>query len=378
MDYYSILGLTPGATASDVKRAYRRLSRRYHPGINPGDRAAETLFHRISEAYETLIDAERRRQYDSAGLGMVAPQVGNREPVFEFSGFDFSVAAHGRDAATFSELFAEALHPVGPANGGETQNGADLHVSVSVSFDEAMNGVDRQLLVTRQSTCKACGGGGRVRVADEKCAHCQGAGTLRWARGHMVFTKGCPACGTTGRERHRRCGACGGHGRSVRSEAITVSVPAGVQDGTQLRLAEQGHGGANGGRPGDLFIDIHVLPHAALRRDRDDLHLVVPVAVHEAALGARIEVPSFDGPVRVRIPPGTQAGQRFRVSGRGAPGLNGGRGDLFVEVQIALPPIADERSKELMREFARLNPVDVRRELAARFKSETSGDRHPS
>ena len=363
MDFYTILGLAPGASDTDVKRAYRRLSRRYHPGINPGDREAEALFQRITEAYETLVDAERRGRYDATGV-----VAASGDPSFEFAGFDFTIRAHGPQAATFSELFADALHPVGPSDRGRAQPGADLHAGLTLAFLDAMSGADRQITVTRHVSCDSCRGAGIVHTVDAKCAHCQGAGRIRWARGHMVFTKGCTLCGGTGRERHRRCGTCAGQGRTVRTEAIHVAVPAGVDDGSQLRVPERGHAGAFGGRPGDLYVDVRVAPHAVLARSGDDLFMVVPVAVHEAALGARIEVPSFDGPVRVRIPPGTQGGQRFRISGRGAPTLNGGRGDLFVEVSLALPPIADERSKELMREFARLNPADVRQGLADRFE----------
>lgn len=365
MNYYSLLGVPAGASVSDVKRAYRRLSRRYHPGINPGDRAAAALFERITEAYETLVDAERRRQYDAAGT--TGPRASKQ--VFEFSGFDFSVAAQGPQAATFSELFAEALHPVLPQDRGMPQPGADIHAPVSLSFEEAMTGSDREVVVTRQVPCGACRGAGHVRVADAKCPRCHGSGTVRWARGHMVFTKSCEACGTTGREQHRRCAACAGQGRMVRSEGVGVRIPAGVRDGTRLRVAERGHAGARGGRAGDLYVDVHVRPHGVLRRDRDDLYLVVPVAVHEAALGVRIEVPSFDGPVRLKVPAGTQGGQRFRVSGRGAVTMSGGRGDLFVEVRLALPRIVDERTKELLREFGRLHPEDVRRELADQFRA---------
>lgn len=363
MDYYTLLGLAPGASTSDVKRAYRRLSRRYHPGINPGDAEAAAMFRRVTEAYETLADAERRRQYDTAGAAAAAS-----EPPFEFTGFDFSVRAQGTQAATFSELFAEALHPIRDAERGRPAPGADLHAALSLTFEQAMTGADRQVVVTRQVPCGGCGGAGHVRTAEGRCAQCQGSGRVRWARGHMVFTKGCAACGATGRERYRRCVVCAGQGRAVRSEAVVVRIPPGVLSGTQLRVPERGHAGAFGGRPGDLYIDVHVQPHPVLRRDHDDLHMTVPVAVHEAALGARIEVPSFDGPVRLRIPPGTQAGQRFRVSGRGVPLAGGGRGDLYVEVTLVLPPLADERSRELMRELARLHPADVRQELARQFQ----------
>ena len=362
MDYYAILGLAPGASVADVKRAYRRLSRRYHPGINPGDREAETVFQRITEAYETLIDAERRQQYDSSGV--VPPRAEQR---FEFSGFDFSVKVHGAQAATFSELFAESLHPVPPPDRSRPEAGADLHASVTLSFEEAMGGADREIGVMRQLPCAGCHGAGFVRTADTRCSQCHGAGTIRWARGHMVFTKACSACDSTGRERQRRCVTCGGHGRLVRGESIVVRVPPGAFDGAQLRFAGRGHAGSRGAQAGDLFVHVQVRPHPVLRRERDDLHMIVPVAVHEAALGAKIEVPSFDGPVRFRIPQGTQGGQRFRASGRGAPTADGGRGDLFIEVRLALPPISDERSKDLMREFARLNPIDVRGELAAQF-----------
>ena len=366
MDFYSVLGLAPGASPAEIKRAYRRLSRRYHPGINPGDRAAASLFQRITEAYETLADADRRRRYDDAGG---AAQAG--EQAFEFSGFDFSVAAHGAQAATFSELFAESLHPVPKTERQARQPGADLHAAVSLSFEESMRGADRDIVVTRQVPCGSCQGAGQVRTPEARCAQCHGTGNVRWARGHMVFTKACGACAGSGRQRQQRCMACAGHGRSVRSEATIVRIPAGVVDGTRLRVPERGHAGLHGGRPGDLYVDVSVRPHPVLRREGADLHMTVPVAVHEAALGARLEVPSFDGPVKLKVPPGTQAGQRFRASGRGAVTVQGTRGDLWIEVRVALPPMHDERSKELMRELARLHPGDVRQTLAEQMKAES-------
>ena len=365
MDFYTILGLERGASATDIKRAYRRLARRHHPGINPGDRQAEALFQRISEAYETLVDAERRRRYDAAERN----EPGGERGTFEFSGFDFSAAAQGSQAATFTELFAEVLHPV-PRTEGRSEAGADLHAAVSLSFGDALRGVERQVVVTRQVVCAACQGVGEIRMADTRCAQCSGAGKVRWARGHMVFTKSCAACGGSGRERHRRCATCAGQGRSVRAESIGVRVPPGVRDGARLRIPERGHSGRLGGRNGDLYVDISVRPHRLFTREGDDLHVAVPVAVHEAALGSRIEVPTFDGPVKLKIPAGTRGGQRFRVSGRGAVGITGQPGDLYVEVRLTVPPLADERSKELMREFARLNAADVRQELYQTFNAE--------
>jgi molecular chaperone DnaJ len=357
MNYYAILGLAPGASVADVKRAYRRLSRRYHPGINPGDRAAAAAFHQITEAYETLVDAERRRRYDEAGAHGGEP----KEHTFEFTGFDFSIAAHGAQAATFSELFAEALHPVSPVDRGTPQSGSDAHVAVSLSFEEAMQGTERQVTVTRYVRCDVCAAQGQIRTPENRCQHCQGTGKVRWARGHMVFTKSCAACGGTGRERFRRCAVCAGQGRRVKSEVVAVRIPSGIVDGARLRVPERGHTGTFGASPGDLYVDVQVRPHPVLRRDGDDLHVVVPVAVHEAVLGTRVEIPSFDGPVRLRIPPGTQAGQRFRFRDRGAMTVSGRRGDLYAEVRLVLPALVDERSKELMREFGRLNGDDVRR-----------------
>ena len=335
--------------AAGIRRAFRRLSRRYHPDINPGDHAAETLYRRISEAYETLLDPERRRQYEAADGGAPAA-----EGTFEFAGFDFSAAAHGPQAATFTELFADLLHPSAGEDGGRPEPGADLHATVTISFEESMRGVERQVVVTRQEICRPCRGSGAIRTAEGRCATCHGTGSVRWARGHMVFTKSCAACQGSGRQRSERCAVCAGSGRQVRSEAVPVLVPAGVADGTRLRIAERGHAGRRGGRYGDLYVTVQVQPHAVFRREGDDLSLDLAIGVHEAVLGARVDVPSLDGPIRLRVPPGTQAGQRFRLRERGAPTANGGRGDLFVDIRVVLPHVVDERGKELIREFGRL------------------------
>jgi molecular chaperone DnaJ len=366
MDLYSVLGLGPQASLADIKRAYRRLARRYHPGINPGDRAAEALFHRITEAYETLIDPARRQQYDAGGRTANSHEPGQS---FEFTGFDFSVAAHGPQAATFTELFADVLHPIGPADSGKPEPGADLHATLGVSFVDAMRGVRRQIVVTRQDVCLACGGTGLVTTPEGRCSHCHATGKLRWARGHMVFSKACAACGGTGRQRQQRCGVCAAQGRVVHTEGISVFVPPGTADGARLRIIEKGHAGRYGGRTGDLYVTVHVAADPVFRRVGDDLHIDVPVAVHEAVLGARIDVPSLDGTVRLTIPPGTQAGRQFRLAGRGVPTAAGDRGDLIVEVRLVLPANVDERSRELMREFGRLNSQDVRKELGTRHVS---------
>ena len=363
MDFYILLGVERSASTGDIKRAFKRLARRYHPDINPGDSMAAAHFQQISQAYETLIDPERRRRYDVAGHA--APAAAST--TFGFDGFDFSVSVSGDAAPTFGDLFADVFRQRNPARDAGPRRGADLHQTLALGFDEAMQGGQRRLSVTRQEVCRTCRGAGYVNVAESRCTHCHGKGTVRSARGHMVFSKPCAYCGGTGQQRERRCPACGGEQVEMRAETLTVNVPPGLADGATVRVPGKGHVGRNGGEPGDLFITAHVAPHPLFRREGDDLHLSVPVAIHEAALGARIEVPTLEGPARLRIPPGTQSGQRFRLRERGAPSpRDGRRGDLVVDVRLTLPPLLDERSKELLREFGRINSVDVRAGLAAK------------
>ena len=350
MDLYVVLGLPHGASEADIKRAYRRLARRYHPDINPGDRVAEARFRQILHAYETLIDPQRRSRYD-AGHGFEHAD-DRRKSGFE--GFDFS--SRGVDySATFGDLFAEVLSERG-TRPAEQERGADLHQDVALAFDEALAGVQRVVTVTRRENCRACAGAGVTRVSSGACHLCQGSGAVRTVRGHMVFSRSCSACAGTGQQRPRPCEACAGAGQETRAETVTVRIPAGVSDGDRIRISGKGNAGLRGGPTGDLFITVHVAPHATLRREGDDLHAIVPIAIHEAALGARIDIPTPDGSARLRVPPGTQSGQRFRLRERGAPSTRDGRrGDLVVEVRLMLPRVLDERSKELLREFGRIN-----------------------
>jgi molecular chaperone DnaJ len=357
MDLYAILGLKLSASPADIKRAYRRLARKYHPDINPGDRAAEMRFRQIAEAYETLIDPERRRRYDESGAVVETPAPGT----VDFEGFDFSVeAVEGSRASTFGDLFADVFQRGFQSPTDEPERGADLHARIEVSFDEAIRGADRHLTVTHLAACAGCGGSGAVRMPEARCLHCNGTGSIRSARGHMVFTRSCPQCGGTGRQRQSSCSRCGGLGVETRTESISARVPAGTADGARLRLAGKGNCGRKAGPCGDLYVTVQVLPHPLFRREGDDLFLQVPVAVHEAALGTRIDVPTLEGPARLRVPPGTQSGQRFRLRERGVPSRDGRRGDLVVEIRIVLPRLLDERSKELLREFGRINVEDVR------------------
>lgn len=365
VDFYLVLGIERSATRSEVSRAYKHLARRYHPEINPGDREAEAFFRSVTEAYETLRDPARRRDYDAHGARAAPPP----RAAVQFQGFDFSPGGSGAGpSATFEELFSDVLEDAGgepgPA-GGPPERGSDLFGEISLTFEEAIRGAERRLTVTRLDRCAACGGAGRRRTVEDLCTRCQGAGATRWRRGHMVFSKRCAACGGTGQLRHRPCADCRERGIVSREQDITIQVPAGVDDGARLRVEAKGNAGLQGGEPGDLYIVARVAAHRYLRREGNDLHLDLPLAIHEAALGATIEVPALDGAVPLRVPPGTSSGRRFRLRSRGAPSprRGGERGDLVVTVNVVLPAVSDERSKHLLREFGRLHASDVRRDL---------------
>ena len=357
MDLYDVLGVRRDAGVDDIKRAFRRLARRLHPDLNPGDGAAAVRFRAIVEAYETLSDPDRRRAYDTLGT----PRSASVESVtFGFEGFDFSGSATlGSEASTFGDLFADVIRNT--IGGQAPEDGADLHTSVPVTFAEMMNGTSRAVPVLRRGTCRSCMGTGAVAVVEASCPACRGTGAIRSTRGRMVFAKPCARCNGSGRQRRAGCPTCGGAGGETRAEAVPVTIPPGVHGGEQLRVVGRGHAGLRGGRGGDLYVTVTVEAHPLFRREGDDLLLTVPVAVHEAALGTRFDIPTFDGSVRLRVPPATPAGQRFRLRGRGVPCLRDGqRGDLIVEIRLVLPPVLDERSNELLREFGQLQNEDVR------------------
>ena len=358
MDLYIVLGVERGAPTGEIKRAYKRLARRLHPDINPGDREAAARFRQVLDAYETLMDPDRRRRYDAGQLSQA--DADDAAETFGFAGFDFSHRVHAERTTTFGELFEEVLaRRAQRAEGAE--HGADIHARTQLTFEEAWHGVQRTVTVTRQDACRSCAGSGFQRVAETRCVSCEGTGAVRSVRGHMVFAKTCPTCGGEGRLKQEECGPCHGQGVEPRSETLTVRIPPAVADGARVRIAGKGHAGVRGGAPGDLLIDVTVAEHPVFRREGDELHMAVPIAIHEAALGAKIDIETPDGTVRLRVPPGTQSGQRFRLRDRGFPTRTSGRrGDLVVEVRMRLPKVIDERSKELLREFGRINGESVR------------------
>jgi molecular chaperone DnaJ len=359
MDFYVVLGVRREATDGDIRRAYKRLARQYHPDIYPGDGEAATRFRDIALAYNTLVDPDRRQRYDRGEH--VAPLPA---PAAGFTGFDFSPRVHAEPTTTFGDLFAEVIAPQTPER--------PARVETTVTLEDIARGARCRVTVPRQAACAACAGSGAVRASSTACAACDGSGATRVVRGHMTFTTPCADCGGAGRRSMAPCRGCGGRGVVARADAITVDVPPGSPDGAVLRVPGMGHAGRRGGPPGDAHVTIAVAPHPLYRRAGIDLHVEVPVAVHEAALGARVALPAIDGgTVRLRVPPGTQSGQRFRLRDRGLPAPRGEtRGDLIAEVRLMLPAVLDERSKTLLREFAGLQRESVR---DARFPSDEDG-----
>lgn len=361
MSLYELLGLSPGASAADVRRAHRRLARRYHPGLNPGDAEAARRYAELTRAFETLSDPVQRRRYDEGGETAAAPQT----PDVAFAGFDFSVAVEGGAATTFGDLFADVFRAAaGSQRRPAPTMGADVHVQAVLTLADVVHGVRRTVQVARRLPCGSCGGAGRVERPAHRCGPCAGVGRVQLARGHMTFVRPCDTCGGAGVIRHWTCEACRGAGQQTRVEGREVVLPPGLTDGEEWRERGEGHAGPRGSHAGDLCVHVKVLPDSRIHRVGDDLHLALSVAVHEAVLGTRVIVETPDGPVRVRVPPGMQGGGRIRLRGRGVPSRRtGSRGDLVVTVQLVLPRVIDERGRELMREFARLHPDDVRQEL---------------
>ena len=357
-ELYVILGVGDSASVAAIKKAYRKLARRYHPDINPGDRAGEEPFKRISEAYEILSDAGKRGFYDENGYyteGVLEKPQGD----LTFDGFAFAAS----EGTGFGDLFGQFLNRTeAPPDGGA---GGDLECQVSLSFEESMKGVETWVSVYRKKSCERCEGSGRALGAGEgACGSCRGSGQLIKAKGHLRFTLTCPTCQGLGRVAVA-CSACGGDGRVARSDRLSVNLPPGVSTGSRVRFPGKGDAGRAMHPPGDLFVVTNVEPHPYFNRVGDNIRCAVPVTLTEATLGAKIEVPTIDGRSVLKIPPGTQSGQTLRMRGKGALSLrgNGVRGDQYVEVRLRTPRIADERSKEILRELARLNPDDPRENL---------------
>ena len=354
-DLYEILELPRGASVSEVKKAYKRLARKYHPDLNPSDKKAEERFKEISEAHSILSNAEKKKQYDLHGT------VGREPPPdagVRFTGFDFE----GGPAGGFEDLLETFMHTARAPEDSGPANGEDLIYPLTLTLQEAFAGKKTRLAVTHTVACAACRGEGRVaNVQKRACARCQGRGRVGLSRGPFSFQRVCSACGGTGEEPGDPCNSCGGLGVRQVTETVETSIPPGVDTGSRVRLKGKGQAGRRGGHPGDLYIETHIAPDPRFTREGPNLKVKLPITFPEAVLGAKVEAPTLAGRAVLKIPPATSSGQVFRLRERGMPSPRGGPvGDLLVEVTIVAPSVVDERSKELLREFARLNAEDPR------------------
>jgi len=359
-DYYKVLGISRNAKPEEIKKAYRRLARKYHPDVNPGDKAAEEKFKQISEAFDVLSDPKKREIYDRYGAYSDSFSESSTQSGFGFGGFDFSNLGGGTFRDIFSELFGGARTS---GTRPQPRRGSDIEYPLSLTFTEAVKGLTSNITVNRSEPCPRCNGNGDLGGSLTVCATCKGSGQTVSTGGRLQFTVSCPDCGGSGKRR-APCERCRGRGSVPITETIKVRIPAGVDTGSRVRVAGKGEAGVMGGPPGDLYIVTNVAPHPYFTRKGDNIHCTIPITVPEAALGAKIEVPTIDGKAVLRIPPGTQSGQKFRMRERGVPSLRGNaRGDQYVEVKITLPKIIGEDTKELLRKFAQLNKENPRTEM---------------
>ena len=361
-DLYGVLQVRRTASVNEIKRAFRKLARRYHPDINPGDTQAEDRFKRITEAYEILSNPLKRQFYDVNGFytdGVLAQRGNDSRWAFSFRGFDFTSSNNSQFGEIFGDLFGRQPMRLDP------ERGQDLEYQISITFDDSIRGLKSNISISRKRACVSCDGSGRDPGSHEyACTACVGTGKTTRASGHLQFSVTCAECGGIGRILPE-CKDCQGEGRVSGTEVLEVDLSPGMTTGSRIRVPGKGDAGQLGGPPGDLFVVTNTVPHPFFTRMGDNIHCRIPITVSEAALGAKLEVPTIDGKAVLRVPPGTQTGRQFRLRGKGAPSLldAGVRGDQYVEVRIVVPVIGDERSKEILRELAKLNPQDPRKEL---------------
>ena len=373
-DYYELLGVSRKANAKDIRTAFRKLARKYHPDLNPGDKSSEEKFKQLQEAYDVLSDSKKRQMYDQYGfysdnIPQGGPGAGGGDEHadinFDFGGFDFgggSGAAGG--GSSFRDLFSQFFTSGRGRPGMEPEHepGGDLEYQIESDFWDAVRGAVKKLTITRLDSCETCHGTGAVGSA-QTCQACHGSGTIQQAAGKMRFNVPCTRCGGTGKIR-KACTTCSGEGRVRRTETIDVRIPAGLASGSRVRVPGKGNTGTMGAPAGDLYLRVDVKPHSFFERRGDDLYTKVPVTVSEATLGAKVEVPTIDGRSLVRIPPGTNSGKTLRLKEKGVPSArSGARGDQYVEIQVVVPQPTDERVRNLMKELESVAPDDPRKDL---------------
>ena len=345
-DYYEILGVDRSADLATIKKAYRKAALRDHPDKNPGDKEAEERFKRAAEAYAVLSDAEKRRIYDQFGRAGLGGQPG-------FQGFDQDIFGDFSDI--LGDLFGLGSIFGGARRRGRAGAGRDLRYDLEIEFEEAIRGLETKIRVPRQETCGDCGGRGANEGGIETCSACGGRGQVAFQQGFFTIARPCNSCGGNGRRITDPCRACEGSGRVQREKTLGIRIPAGVDDGTRIRMAGEGEGGTGGGPPGDLYVVLHVRPHEVFSRQGRDLHCELAISYSRAALGGKAEVPTLDGSQPLDIPAGTQGGTTFRLRGLGAPAINSGaRGDQYVTVLVRTPTRLSSEQRELLEKLAEL------------------------
>ena len=359
-DYYEVLGVTRTATDVEMKASYRKLAMKWHPDRNPGDKDCEAHFKEINEAYDVLKDEQKRAAYDR--FGHAAFEQGGPGGAHGF-GADF--------ASSFSDIF-EDLFGMGGRRGGRggRERGADLRYNMEITLEEAYVGKTAQVRIPTSVTCEACSGNGAKAGSKPKtCPTCGGQGKVRHTQGFFTLERTCVACQGRGQVIDNPCPNCTGSGRVTRERTLSVNVPAGVEDGTRIRLSGEGEAGIRGGGQGDLYIFLSLSPHPFFQRDGADLHCRVPISMVTAALGGGFDVPTIDGgKTRVKVPEGTQSGRRFRLGGKGMPVLRAREtGDMYVQVLVETPQKLNKRQKELLQEFEQQSSTETQPEAAGFF-----------
>lgn len=379
-DYYNILGIKKDAKADEIKKAYRRLARKHHPDVNPNDKVAEDKFKEVQEAYDILSDDKKRKVFDRFGyyadnldvnspFGGAASSGAGPAGGFDFSGFDFSSGSSGSTGSSFRDIFSDLFSGGGTRTQPEPprpipRKGRDIEIPLAMSFEEAFSGMTTNISVSRSEQCSRCQGAGDTGGPVVVCSTCKGSGQVMKTGGRLQFSQPCSDCEGTGRRREP-CSLCYGKGVTPKSEQVKIKIPAGVDTGSRVRIPKKGHGGRLGAEPGDLFIVTNVGKHKFLERKGDNVYVTVPISVPEAALGTKIEVPTVEGRAQLRVPPGTESGQKFRLRERGFPSLRNPslRGDQFIEVKITLPKVISEETKEVLRQFEKLNSESPRKAI---------------
>ena len=354
-DYYEVLGVGRDADAEEIKKAYKKLAKQYHPDLNPDSKTAEDNFKEVNEAYNVLSNDQERARYDQFGHNDPGAGGFGGGNSGGFGGFGGGAGGFGSMGDIFETFFGGGFSQTPDPN--SPRQGADMRIDLSITFEDAAKGVEKEVSVSRMESCKKCHGNGAAPGSSrEKCGQCGGTGKVRvnqsTAFGQFQTVRSCPACGGSGSIIKDPCPSCGGSGRVKQTRKIKVNIPAGVDTGSRLRMAGEGEGGINGGPAGDLFVYITVKPHKYFKRQGDNVLCDFPLNFAQAALGSEVDVPTLDGKVKLTVPEGTQTGTTFRLRGRGFPKLRGyGRGDQHVKVKIVTPTRLTEEQKDLLRKF---------------------------